>query len=123
MSPTIALDAALAMDDIAQVDAVAGAAESVGFAALWANETKRNPFIQLALAARATSRILLGTGVAIAFPRSPTVMAHLAWDLAASAHEFEMEEFLFGSWYVCWGTKSTRIQELPTTMEHLLAAE
>ena len=83
MAPTIALDAALAMDDIAQVDAVAGAAETVGFAALWANETKRNPFIQLALAARATSRILLGTGVAIAFPRSPTVMAHLAWDLAA----------------------------------------
>src|SRR5437588_6523234 len=83
VAPTIALDAALAMDDIAQVDAVAGAAETVGFAALWAHETKRNPFIQLALAARATSRILLGTGVAIAFPRSPTVMAHLAWDLAA----------------------------------------
>src|SRR6266849_3542475 len=71
------------MDDIGHVDTVAGAAEELGFAALWANETKRNPFIQLALAARATSRTLLGTGVAIAFPRSPTVMAHLAWDLAA----------------------------------------
>src|SRR5207237_1042142 len=69
--------------EVVHVDAGAGAAETVGFVALWANETKRNPFIQLALAARATSRILLGTGVAIAFPRSPTVMAHLAWDLAA----------------------------------------
>ena len=83
MPPTLALDAALAMDDITEVAAAARAAEDLGFAALWANETKHNPFIQLALAAQATSRILLGTGVAIAFPRSPTVMAHLAWDLAA----------------------------------------
>jgi len=53
---------------------------AIGCAALWANETKRNPFIKLALAAQATSRILLGTSVAIAFPRSPTIMAHPAWD-------------------------------------------
>jgi len=78
-----ALDATLAKEDLHAAGTVARAAEGVGFAALWANETKHNPFVQLALAAVATSRILLGTGVAIAFPRSPTVMAHLAWDLAA----------------------------------------
>jgi len=28
------------------------------------------------------------------------------WDhLAALAHDFGMEEFVFGSWYVCWGVK------------------
>jgi probable F420-dependent oxidoreductase len=79
----IALDAALAMDDLHAAGASAQAAEEAGFAGLWANETKHDPFIMLTLAARATSRILLGTSVAIAFPRSPTVMAHLAWDLAA----------------------------------------
>jgi probable F420-dependent oxidoreductase len=79
----IALDAALPMDDLRGAGVSAHAAEDLGFAALWANETKHNPFITLALAAGATSRILLGTSVAIAFPRSPTVMAHMAWDLAA----------------------------------------
>ena len=29
-------------------------------------------------------------------------------DLAAVTDNFEMEQFLFGSWYVCWGTKSAR---------------
>ncbi len=83
MTAAPALDATLAREDLHAAGTVARAAEGVGFAALWANETKHNPFVQLALAAVATSRILLGTGVAIAFPRSPTVMAHLAWDLAA----------------------------------------
>jgi ubiquinone/menaquinone biosynthesis C-methylase UbiE len=46
-------------------------------------------------------------------------------DLAAVADGFEMEEFLFGSWYVCWGTKSARAQtgELLDAAEQLIAAE
>src|SRR5437764_7721753 len=28
--------------------------------------------------------------------------------LGAIAEQFQMEERLFGSWYVCWGTKSAR---------------
>ena len=46
-------------------------------------------------------------------------------DLAAVADEFEMEQFLFGSWYVCWGTKPTRAQmdALPYATEQLIAAE
>jgi probable F420-dependent oxidoreductase len=79
----LGLDAALPMDDLLGAAAAAAAAEETGFSGLWTNETKHDPFIKLALAARATSRIRLGTAVAIAFPRSPTVMAHLAWDLSA----------------------------------------
>ena len=30
-------------------------------------------------------------------------------DLAAVVDDFEMEEFLFGSWYICWGTKSAAL--------------
>jgi demethylmenaquinone methyltransferase/2-methoxy-6-polyprenyl-1,4-benzoquinol methylase len=46
-------------------------------------------------------------------------------DLAAIAEDFEMEEFLFGSWYICRGTKSARAQscERPSPPEHLIAAE
>jgi probable F420-dependent oxidoreductase len=83
VAPSLVLDAALPQDALREVGAIGRAAEHLGCGALWAGETKRNPFVQLTLAAQATSRIDLGTGVAIAFPRSPTLAAHAAWDLAA----------------------------------------
>ena len=48
---------------------------------MWTAETAHNPFLPLVLAAEHSHRLLLGTGIAVAFPRSPTVLAHLAWDL------------------------------------------
>ena len=74
-----------------------------------------------------------GRGANLALPFGLWLMKHTLlgnplikpWnDLAAIADEFEMEEFLFGSWYVCWGTKSAGAQSddlLPA--EQLLAAE
>jgi SAM-dependent methyltransferase len=46
-------------------------------------------------------------------------------DLAGVADDFGMEEFLFGTWYICWGTKSVRSQvhEFPHPAEQLIAAE
>lgn len=46
-------------------------------------------------------------------------------DLAAVTDDFEMEQFLFGSWYVCWGTKSAAVKmdALPYATERLIAAE
>jgi hypothetical protein len=41
---------------------------------------------------------------------------------AALADEFAMEEFLFGSWYVCWGTKPVHVQT-GEAVEQLMAAE
>ena len=76
------LDCALSMDALQEVPEVARAAEETGFAGMWANDTKHNPFVTLALAAPSTSRLELGTGVAVAFARSPMVTAQTAWDLA-----------------------------------------
>ena len=59
----------------------ARAAESLGFAGLWASETKHDAFLPLAIAAETTERIELGTSVAIAFSRSPMEVAQTAWDL------------------------------------------
>ena len=61
----------------------ARAAEALGFQGIWTQETQHNPFFPLVQAATATSRIQLGTAVAIAFARSPMVTAQLAWDLQA----------------------------------------
>ncbi|MEF3273451.1 MAG: TIGR03617 family F420-dependent LLM class oxidoreductase [Chloroflexus sp.] len=79
------LDAAFQVNanPLANAATVAAAAEAIGFAALWAPETAHNPFLALTIAAEHTSRLTLGTAVAIAFPRSPMVMAQIAWDLAS----------------------------------------
>lgn len=55
--------------------------ESLGFDALMVEETKEDPYMIMALAAQATTTLGLGTAVAIAFPRSPTVTAMSAWKL------------------------------------------
>lgn len=56
-------------------------AEELGFDTVLVEETKDDPYQLLALGAAATSRIGLGTSVAMAFPRSPTVTAMSAWSL------------------------------------------
>ena len=76
------LDASLPPGPLRQVPALAQAAEAIGFDGLWSTETQHDPFLPLALAAEHTRRLSLGTAVAIAFARSPTVLAHTAWDLA-----------------------------------------
>jgi probable F420-dependent oxidoreductase len=55
--------------------------EEVGYTGLVVEETKDDPFVLLALAAQATTRLKLATSVAIAFPRSPAVTAMSAWTL------------------------------------------
>ncbi|HEY3911839.1 MAG TPA: TIGR03617 family F420-dependent LLM class oxidoreductase [Stellaceae bacterium] len=63
----------------------AAAAEAAGFDAVTTVELGHDPFAPLAFAALATSRIELTTSVAVAFPRSPTVIASQAWDLQANS--------------------------------------
>ena len=76
----------LTMDDLTTAGAYARAIEEMGFAALWTSETQHNPFLPLAVAATTTRQLQLGTAIAVAFPRSPTVLAHIAWDLQANSH-------------------------------------
>jgi probable F420-dependent oxidoreductase len=61
---------------------VARQVEALGFNGLWTAETSHNPFLPLTHAAGATSTINIGTGIAVAFARSPMVIANTAWDLA-----------------------------------------
>src|SRR5258708_2354022 len=75
-------DALFMTSSLKRVPSLAQAAERLGFDGLWMAETAHNPFLPLTLAAAHTSRLSLGTAVAIAFPRSPMVTAQIAWDLA-----------------------------------------
>jgi probable F420-dependent oxidoreductase len=77
------LDASIGFDTtLAEIPDLARRAERLGFGALWTAETRHDPFLPLALAAETTSRVALGTAVAVAFARSPAVTAMTAWDLA-----------------------------------------
>ncbi len=64
------------------IAANARAIEALGFDGVLVPEAGHDPFLPLLIAAQATSRLRLRTGVAIAFPRSPGAMAQTAWDLA-----------------------------------------
>jgi probable F420-dependent oxidoreductase len=68
--------------DIASVAKTAKLLEDIGYSGMAVEETKDDPFILLALAAQATTRLELTTAVAIAFPRSPTITAMSAWTMA-----------------------------------------
>ena len=67
--------------DIGRVAEDAKLVEQLGFDGLVCEETKDDPYIVMALAAQATTTLRLGTSVAMAFPRSPTVTAMSAWSL------------------------------------------
>ncbi|MCC7163115.1 MAG: TIGR03617 family F420-dependent LLM class oxidoreductase [Anaerolineae bacterium] len=79
------IDAATLVPNLREMPALARAVEKIGFDALWTSETQHDPFLPLALAAEHTEKIELGTAIAVAFPRSPTVIAHMAWDLQAAS--------------------------------------
>ncbi len=68
-------------EDLRQVANAARRAEVDGFSGLITLENRNDPFLAHAIAAIATNRIELGTAVAIAFPRSPMVVANACWDL------------------------------------------
>lgn len=73
-------DVEVAVASPGEASGLAARAEELGFDCFWVNETKHDPFVQLALAAN-TKRIRLGTSIALAFTRSPTTLAYTAWDL------------------------------------------
>jgi probable F420-dependent oxidoreductase len=83
----IKLDASIGFAvDLKDVPGLAQAAEAVGFDAIWTSETQHDPFLPLTHVAAATSRLHFGTAVAIAFARSPMLVAHTAWDLAKQSN-------------------------------------
>ena len=75
----------LPMHDWHAADVAARDAEAAGFDAVMTVELGHDVFAPLAIAAMATERVELTPSVAVAFPRSPTVLASQAWDLQANS--------------------------------------
>lgn len=75
------IDTTIPQDDWRAIPDAARRAEALGFGGLMSPEIQHDPFIPLAFAAAATETIRIGTAVAIAFPRSPMMVANLSYDL------------------------------------------
>lgn len=74
-------DTTLLFHNLDEMKTHVAAAEAIGFDGLWTAETNHDPFLPLTIAAEYSQRLNLGTGIAVTFPRSPTVLAQIAWDL------------------------------------------
>ena len=75
------LDIGMLTHDLRSLADYARKAEAIGYDTLWSAETQHDPYLPLAVAASATTRIKLGTNIATVFSRSPMVTAMIAWDL------------------------------------------
>jgi probable F420-dependent oxidoreductase len=81
------LDASIGFNaNLKDIPVIAQSAEALGFDAIWTSETQHDPFLPLALMAEHTSRLKFGTAIAIAFARSPMIVAHTAFDLARQSN-------------------------------------
>ncbi len=78
--------------DLSKVSEATTEAEAAGYDGVWSAETSHDPFLPLLLAAQSTDRLQLGTGIAVAFARSPMTLAQTAYDLQA----FSKGRFLLG---------------------------
>src|SRR5947209_10545732 len=88
--------------DLRTLGGLARGVEEAGFESVWVAETARSAYVQAAVAAAATSRVAVGTDIALAFPRSPTITAMAARDLS----ELSGGRFVLGL-----GTQVKRINE------------
>jgi len=75
------LDVGMGDYDLRTVSGYSRKMEAIGYDCLWTSETQHDPFLPVAVATTATSSIKLGTSIAVAFPRSPMIIAYTAWDL------------------------------------------
>jgi probable F420-dependent oxidoreductase len=77
---------------LANVAQAASTLERRGYDCCWTAEIDHDPFLPLVLAAEHTTRIELGTSIAVAFARNPMTVANVGWDL----QEYSRGRFILG---------------------------
>jgi probable F420-dependent oxidoreductase len=114
---------------LSRVAAHAARAEALGCDGLLVPEAVHDGLLAAASALRATTRIRVGTGVLVAFPRSPMVVALAAWDLAeASGGRFELglgsqvRGNVEGRYGVAWTAPVPRMREYVGALRAIFAS-
>jgi len=114
----VKLDTQLGEYTLAKVPQEAQRLERMGFDALWSFETSHDPFLPLAFAAQATTRLRIGTNIAVAFARTPMALAMTSWDLAqASGGRFllgigtQVKPHIERRFSATWGQPAARVKD------------
>ena len=114
--------------DINKAGAQARELEEMGFSGVQTAETAHDPFIPLAFAAQQTKRVDLITGIAVAFARTPMLLAHLGHDLnAASEGRFvlglgsQIRAHITKRFDMPWSSPAARMREFILAMRAIWA--
>jgi probable F420-dependent oxidoreductase len=67
--------------ELGRVPDVATRLEKHGYDGCWTGEIDHDPFLPVLLAAEHTTRLEVGTSIAVAFARNPMTVANLGWDI------------------------------------------
>lgn len=109
--------------------AAAERAERDGYDGVWASEVRHDPFPALAVAATRTSRVRLGTAIALAFARNPMSLAVLADDLQRySRGRFvlgvgsQVRTHVVGRYSMPWTAPAPRMREFLLAVRAIWAA-
>ncbi len=93
--------------------------EAAGYDGAWSAETSHDPFLPHVAAAERTERLELGTGIAVAFGRSPMTLANTAWDLQmASSGRFllglgsQIKPHITKRFSMPWSSPAARMREM-----------
>lgn len=95
----------------------------------WTAETSHDPFLPLLLAAEHTTRIELGTNIAVAFARNPMTVANLGWDLQAYSHGrfilglgTQIQAHIEKRFSMPWSHPARRMREFVTALQAIWSA-
>ncbi len=93
--------------------------EDQGYDGIWTAETSHDPFFPLLLASQSTTKVELGTGIAVAFARNPMNLAQIGWDLqAASGGRFilglgsQIKPHITKRFSMPWSSPAARMREM-----------
>ncbi|MHB1717426.1 MAG: LLM class F420-dependent oxidoreductase [Acidimicrobiales bacterium] len=122
------VDGAVGFDPSGVVES-ARRAETTGYDGVWTAETSHDPFLPLVLAAEHTTRIQLGTGIAVAFARNPMNLAMVANDLQTmSEGRFmlglgsQIKPHIETRFSMPWSQPAARMRELILAMRAIWAS-
>ncbi len=103
--------------------------EEIGYDGAFSFEAKHDPFLPLVLAAEHTSRMCLGTAIAIAFGRNPMNLANLAYGLQAiSGGRFllglgsQVKPHIEKRFSMPWSHPAARMREMVLAIQAIFSA-
>ena len=114
--------------DLAKVGSQARELEEMGYSGIQSAETAHDPFLPLAFAAQQTERVDLITGIAVAFARTPMLLAQMGHDLnAASEGRFvlglgsQIRPHITKRFSMPWSSPAARMREFILAMRAIWA--